>query len=91
MVLLVLTWSIGYLDLGYFNLVVALTIAITKMILIALFSRTRFPLGLPGGLVAVLLGTLCGWALPAQLTGVALSGQNIAAAWSERGIFLPAF
>jgi AGZA family xanthine/uracil permease-like MFS transporter len=61
------------------------------VILIALFSRTRFPLGLPGGLIAVLLGTLCGWVLPAQLTGVALSGEKIAVAWGERGIFLPIF
>ena len=35
--LLALTWSIGYLNLGIFNLVVALAIAVAKMILIALF------------------------------------------------------
>ena len=35
--LLALTWSIGCVNLGVFNLVVALTIAVTKMILIALF------------------------------------------------------
>ena len=61
------------------------------VILIALFSGTRFPLGLPGGLVAVLLGTLSGWLLPANLTGVALSSANIATAWNERGLFLPIF
>jgi AGZA family xanthine/uracil permease-like MFS transporter len=61
------------------------------VILIVLFSRMRFPLGLPGGLIAVLLGTLCGWVLPAHLTGVALSGEKIAAAWGESGIFLPVF
>jgi AGZA family xanthine/uracil permease-like MFS transporter len=61
------------------------------VIIIALFSRTRFPLGLPGGLVAVLLGTLCGWLLPAELTGVALSRANIAAAWEQRGMYLPVF
>jgi len=35
--LLALTWGIGYINLGLFNLVVALSIAIAKMILIALF------------------------------------------------------
>ena len=35
--LLTLTWAIGYIDLGPFNLIIALGIAITKAILIALF------------------------------------------------------
>src|SRR5207253_10057659 len=46
---------------------------------------------LPGGLVAVLLGTFCGWLLPANLTGVALSGENIVSAWGQRGWFFPIF
>ena len=37
MALLALTWSIGYVDLGLFNLIVALAIAITKALLVALF------------------------------------------------------
>ena len=37
MLLLALTWSIGYVDLGSFNLVVALAIAIAKAFLVALF------------------------------------------------------
>jgi cytochrome c oxidase subunit 4 len=37
MVLLALTWSIGYVDLGLFNLIVALAIAIAKALLVALF------------------------------------------------------
>jgi cytochrome c oxidase subunit 4 len=35
--LLALTWAIAYVDLGPFNLIVALALAITKAILIALF------------------------------------------------------
>lgn len=35
--LLALTWAIAYLDLGPFNLIVALAVAITKAIVIALF------------------------------------------------------
>jgi adenine/guanine/hypoxanthine permease len=61
------------------------------VILIALFSGTRFPLGLPGGLLAVVLGTLCGWLLPASLTGVTLSGAKIAQAWTERGFYFPIY
>ncbi|MDB6146972.1 MAG: caa(3)-type oxidase, subunit [Spartobacteria bacterium] len=37
MFLLALTWAIGYVDFGFFNLVIALTIALTKAVLIALF------------------------------------------------------
>jgi len=37
MALLVLTWSIGYINLGSFNLVVALAISISKALLVALF------------------------------------------------------
>jgi len=37
MLLLAATWSIGYLDLGMFNVIVALAIAIIKALLVALF------------------------------------------------------
>ena len=37
MMLLALTWSIGYVNLGSFNLVVALAISISKALLVALF------------------------------------------------------
>ncbi len=37
MLLLALTWTIGYADLGLFNLILALVIAITKALLVALF------------------------------------------------------
>jgi cytochrome c oxidase subunit 4 len=37
LLLLALSWSIAYIDLGPFNLIVALTIAIVKALLVALF------------------------------------------------------
>jgi cytochrome c oxidase subunit 4 len=37
MLLLAATWGIGYVNLGPFNLVVALAIAITKALLVVLF------------------------------------------------------
>ena len=35
--LLALTWTIAYVDLGPFNLIIALTVAMAKAIIIALF------------------------------------------------------
>jgi AGZA family xanthine/uracil permease-like MFS transporter len=61
------------------------------VLLIALFARWPFPLGLPGGLVALLLGSLCGWLLPQSLSGVNLSFANVATAWDQRGLHLPIF
>jgi cytochrome c oxidase subunit 4 len=37
MLLLALTWSVGYDNLGLFNLIVALAISITKALIVALF------------------------------------------------------
>ncbi|MGI8430711.1 MAG: cytochrome C oxidase subunit IV family protein [Chthoniobacterales bacterium] len=37
MALLALTWAVGYVNLGVFNLVFALAISLAKMILIVLF------------------------------------------------------
>ena len=37
MLLLALTWIIGYINLGMFNVIIALAIAITKALLVALF------------------------------------------------------
>jgi cytochrome c oxidase subunit 4 len=37
MLLLTLTWGIGYIDLGPFNVIVALAIGITKAMLVVLF------------------------------------------------------
>jgi len=37
LLLLGLTWGIGYIDLGPFNLIVALTIAIAKALLVVMF------------------------------------------------------
>jgi AGZA family xanthine/uracil permease-like MFS transporter len=61
------------------------------LILIALFSRSAFPLGLPGGMVAVAAGTLIGWLLPASLTGLSLSASHVSAAWNDRGWHAPVF
>ena len=63
------------------------------IILITYFSRMPFPLQLPGGLVAIALGTLCAWGLPyvlpADIAGPAMSWDAVMTAWQAKGIYLP--
>ncbi len=65
------------------------------VILITYFSRVPFPLGLPGGLVAVALGTLCAWVLPgvlpASISGPAMHADQVTAAWETRRFYAPQF
>lgn len=61
------------------------------IILVTYFSGVRLPLGLPGGLVAVIVGTLIAWALPASWTQMSVSSAAVATAWEARGIHLPGF
>ncbi|HUG91297.1 MAG TPA: NCS2 family permease [Planctomycetaceae bacterium] len=65
------------------------------VVLLTYFSRVGFPLGLPGGFVAVLLGTACAWTLPAVLpesvSGPAMDPAAIGEAWRARGFFPPQF
>jgi AGZA family xanthine/uracil permease-like MFS transporter len=61
------------------------------IVLLIYFSHVRFPLGLPGGLVAVALGTGLAWLLPTVgvETDVAMSAEQVREAWAGRGRFLP--
>ncbi len=63
------------------------------IILITYFSRTRFPLGLPGGLVAVVLGTVLAWVLslfvPASVLGHVMSVSAVTESWGQRGSYWP--
>jgi adenine/guanine/hypoxanthine permease len=65
------------------------------LILITYFSRVSFPLGLPGGLVAIVCGSVCAWVLPhllpESLSGPAMSASAVTSAWSERGFHHPHF
>ncbi len=71
------------------------------LILIALFAPTRFPLGLPGGLVAVSVGTVTAWGLtlftswvpsaPAWITGNTMSTAAISEQFDRIGLYLPVF
>ncbi len=65
------------------------------IILITYFARARFPWGIPGGLVAVVLGTACAWLLPFLLpewiAGPAMSPAAVEQAWQSKGFYGPHF
>ncbi len=72
-------------------------------LLLAYFARYRFPLGLPGGFLAVLFGTLLAWGLTAAgakmgfdpgaawFGGVAMSTEAVRGAVREFGWIAPVF
>jgi AGZA family xanthine/uracil permease-like MFS transporter len=64
-------------------------------LLLAYFARYRFPLGLPGGFLAVLFGTGIAWGLTAlgwdSFGGVKMSGQELSAAVRHVGWIAPVF
>ncbi len=73
------------------------------VVLLIYFSHARFPLGLPGGFVAVLLGTALAWAFSGIDafavhfdwnwlridTGVPMDVGEVQKAWADRGRYLP--
>lgn len=84
--------SIGFISMQFAleifqkPLVAMLPLAI---ILITLFARAPFPWELPGGLVAIILGTACAWLLPAEWTHVPMSVTKVKAAVDTAGLYLP--
>jgi AGZA family xanthine/uracil permease-like MFS transporter len=65
------------------------------VVMVTYFARFSFPWGLPGGFVAVVLGTLCAWTLP-QILPNSISGppMDVAAVgdvWAVHGLYLPRF
>ncbi len=63
------------------------------IILLTYFARVRFPIGLPGGLTAVLVGTGLAWGLsavlPADWTQVPMSADAVRDAWARHGRYWP--
>lgn len=71
------------------------------IVLITYFSQAPFPFHLPGGLIAVLLGTGTAWLLtlllrawpdaPAWIANSAMNRADVTAAVVDRGFYLPQF
>ncbi len=63
----------------------------TAIVLITYFARLRFPWGVPGGLVAILVGTLIAWVAPAEWVQRSMSGADVRSAWEQVGLAWPVF
>lgn len=65
------------------------------VVLLTLFSSTKLPFRLPGGLLAIILGTICAWVLPVFMPefmqGSEMSTAAIKTAWSQWGWYPPQF
>lgn len=61
------------------------------LVLVTYFSHIRFPLGLPGGLIAIVSGAALAWCLPAEWSGVVVNVEQLRAAWEGRGLAVPVF
>jgi AGZA family xanthine/uracil permease-like MFS transporter len=63
------------------------------VILVTYFARVKFPLAMPGGLLAVLLGSLAAWLLvpilPTTIAGPPMDWAKVTAAWQSRGFYPP--
>lgn len=61
------------------------------VVLLVYFSHVRFPLGLPGGFVAVVLGTGLAWGLSLLNvpTDVPMSVEAVRVAWEKTGTYWP--
>ena len=61
------------------------------VILVTYFSRVRFPFGVPGGLLAVVAGTVLAWVLPDAWLARPMDAAAIGTAWQQRRLYLPSF
>ena len=59
------------------------------VVLIGYFAKIRFPLGLPSGLVAVVLGTILAWTVPLVLGPEMMSAGAVSGAVDQIGVHLP--
>jgi len=59
------------------------------IVLMTYFSDATFPLGLPGGLVAIVAGSLLAWILPSSWTGTTMSVETVSGTLADAGFRLP--
>jgi len=59
------------------------------VVLVGYFARVRFPLGMPSGLVAVLLGTILAWTVPYAIGPQMMSMEAVKASLDKIGFHEP--
>jgi AGZA family xanthine/uracil permease-like MFS transporter len=84
--------AIGFIAMKFaLEILAAPLVAIVPLgiILLTYFAKARMPLGVPGGLLAVVIGTALAWSLPDSWLAKPMSLAAVSAAWSERGFATP--
>lgn len=65
------------------------------VVLLTLFSKTKLPFHMPGGLLAIIVGTICAWVLPEVIPqlmeGSPMSVEAIKTSWDQWGWYPPHF
>src|SRR5690606_38376704 len=86
--------TLAGIAIGFISMTFALqiwsrpTVAMLPMalVLITYFSGVRFPFGLPGGFIAVAIGTMLAWTLPVAWTGMEeLQITALRESWADSG------
>lgn len=80
--------TLAWIAIGFISMTFALqiwtrplvTFVPMALVLVTYFSGVSFPIGLPGGLIAIVAGTALAWLLPASWTGVAMQSAQVSAA-----------
>ena len=86
--------AIGFISMAFALQIWAkpiVTMVPLALVLVTYFSGVRFPLGLPGGLLAVAAGTALAWLLPAEWTSLGRSTEAVTQAWNQAGWTWPAW
>ena len=84
--------SIGFISMTFalriwqYPLVAMLPMA---FVLVSYFAKIQFPLGLPGGFLAILAGTVLGWMLPEGSTQSPLTAEAVRQGWEQTQGVLP--
>ncbi len=89
--------TLAGIAVGFIAMKFALEIFATPMVamlpmaivLLTYFGKVRMPLGLPGGLVAIVAGSVVAWSLPDAWLAKPMVAAAVSDAWSQRGIHLP--
>ena len=82
--------TLAGIAIGFISMTFALQIWVKPLvamvplaiILVTMFSGFRFPLGLPGGLIAIVAGTILAWTLPTEWSGVLMGEIQPIAGWA---------